>query len=227
MSIRPRWSRSSMISPAQVPSTGCPCPPAARSGSASPSRSMPSVITVDSPPGMTSPSSPSRSAGMRTSRGSAPSSRSSFACASKSPWRASTPTTGTMAALPAALGEELRRRPACAPRARSSPRPAPSEARATRSGSSKCVVASTIARARAGGSCDLKIPEPTKTPSAPSCIISDASAGRGDPARAEQRRRAACRRAPPRARGRAARAAPWRRSPARRRPATRGAASRP
>ena len=34
---------------------------------------MPSVIVVDSPPGITSPSSPSRSAGTRTSRTSAPS----------------------------------------------------------------------------------------------------------------------------------------------------------
>ena len=47
----------------------------------------------------------------------------------------------------------------------------------TRSGSSKCVVASTMARARRSGSADLKMPEPTKLPSAPSCIISAASAG--------------------------------------------------
>src|SRR6476469_2431938 len=46
-----------------------------------------------------------------------------------------------------------------------------------RSASSKCVVASTIARARVSGSSDLKMPEPTNTPSAPSCIISAASAG--------------------------------------------------
>ena len=41
----------------------------------------------------------------------------------------------------------------------------------------KCVVASTIAFAREEGSADLKIPEPTKTPSAPSCMHSAASAG--------------------------------------------------
>ena len=41
----------------------------------------------------------------------------------------------------------------------------------------KCVVASTIARARFSGSPDLKMPEPTKTPSAPSCMQSAASAG--------------------------------------------------
>src|SRR4051794_26253765 len=55
--------------------------------------------------------------------------------------------------------------------------PSPSDALATRAGSSKCVVASTIARARRSGSSLLKIPEPTKTDSAPSCITSDASAG--------------------------------------------------
>ena len=46
-----------------------------------------------------------------------------------------------------------------------------------RSGSWKCVVASTTAAARSAGSEDLKMPEPTNTASAPSCIISAASAG--------------------------------------------------
>src|SRR5439155_12398238 len=55
--------------------------------------------------------------------------------------------------------------------------PSPSVALATRSGSLKCVVASTMARARGAGSSDLKIPEPTKTASAPSCMTSEASAG--------------------------------------------------
>src|SRR5919106_870846 len=55
--------------------------------------------------------------------------------------------------------------------------PSSIEACATRSGSLKWVVASTIARARRAGSSLLKIPEPTKLPSAPSCIISAASAG--------------------------------------------------
>src|SRR5439155_23256524 len=44
-------------------------------------------------------------------------------------------------------------------------------------GSRKCVVARTMASARADGSVDLKMPEPTNTASAPSCIISAASAG--------------------------------------------------
>src|SRR6202012_904796 len=48
--------------------------------------------------------------------------------------------------------------------------PRPVEAAATRAGSRKWVVASTIARARRSGSSDLKMPEPTNTPSAPSCI---------------------------------------------------------
>ena len=93
-SSRPRWSRSSMISPAQVPSTGVPERTRSRSGSARPSRSIPSVIVVDSPPGMTSPSRPSRSAGTRTSRTSAPSAARIRACASKPPWSARTPTSG-------------------------------------------------------------------------------------------------------------------------------------
>ena len=41
----------------------------------------------------------------------------------------------------------------------------------------KCVVASTMARARGAGSSLLKMPEPTNTASAPSCIASAASAG--------------------------------------------------
>ncbi len=41
------------------------------------------------------------------------------------------------------------------------------DAAATRAASSKCVVASTTAAAVRSGSSDLKIPEPTKTPSAP------------------------------------------------------------
>src|SRR3954452_16444217 len=64
---------------------------------------MPSVIVVDSPPGMTRPSRPSRSRGVRTTRGVAPSLASIFACASKSPWRARTPTTTR---LPAAVLEQ-------------------------------------------------------------------------------------------------------------------------
>src|SRR5262245_175931 len=46
---------------------------------------------VDSPPGTTSPSSPSSCSGFRTSRGSAPSCRSIAACSRKFPCRARTP----------------------------------------------------------------------------------------------------------------------------------------
>src|SRR5207302_1441796 len=49
------------------------------------------------------------------------------------------------------------------------------------SGRSKYVVAATIALARADGFSDLKIPDPTKTPSQPSCIIRAASAGVASP----------------------------------------------
>ena len=45
------------------------------------------------------------------------------------------------------------------------------------SGSWKWVVASTIALARRAGSSDLKMPEPTNTASAPSCMARAASAG--------------------------------------------------
>ena len=55
--------------------------------------------------------------------------------------------------------------------------PSPRETLAITSGSSKNVVALTMASARCAGLPDLKIPEPTKTPSAPSCIIMAASAG--------------------------------------------------
>ena len=41
----------------------------------------------------------------------------------------------------------------------------------------KCVVASTMALARRAGSDDLKIPDPTKVASAPSCMTRAASAG--------------------------------------------------
>src|SRR2546425_2240703 len=51
------------------------------------------------------------------------------------------------------------------------------EASARMSGRSKYVVAATMALARADGFSALKMPEPTKIPSQPSCIMSAASAG--------------------------------------------------
>ena len=47
--------------------------------------------------------------------------------------------------------------------------------------SEKLVTAPTMASARFSGLPDLKMPEPTNTPSAPSCIISAASAGVATP----------------------------------------------
>ncbi len=144
---------------------------------------MPSVMVVDSPPGMTSASMPSRSAAVRTSRAVAPRRSSTRACASKSPWIARTPTVGISAAsgLPAAVLEEsalgsMASMPIPvmgAPRSR--------EAAAIRSASSKWVVASTTAAPVRSGSSDLKMPEPTNTPSAPRRIISAASAGVATP----------------------------------------------
>src|SRR2546422_341602 len=51
------------------------------------------------------------------------------------------------------------------------------DASARMSGRSKYVVAATMALARAAGFSALKMPEPTKIPSQPSCIMSAASAG--------------------------------------------------
>src|SRR5918995_1645528 len=150
------------------------------------------MIAVDSPPGITSPSRPASCAGRRTSTTSAPKPRSIAACSRKLPCTAKTPTltpwiVGSAIAPPGAGRSGARR---YQPRVSSSslgsseevemptigsPRPAETSARIL--ASRKCVVASTIAFARFSGSPDLKMPEPTKTPSAPSCMQSAASAG--------------------------------------------------
>src|SRR4051794_23875628 len=77
--------------PAQLPRTGPPDVWNEVIASSRPSRSMPIEMVVDSPPGMTSPSRPFSSAGVRTSLASAPSSASMRRWASKSPCRARTP----------------------------------------------------------------------------------------------------------------------------------------
>src|SRR5260221_3287717 len=92
MSSRPRWESSQTIIPAQVPNTGFPSSRWARIAFSSPADSIPLTIVVLSPPGITRPSRPSRSAGTRTAFTSAPSSRSIARCASKPPWIARTPT---------------------------------------------------------------------------------------------------------------------------------------
>src|SRR5690606_2332377 len=55
--------------------------------------------------------------------------------------------------------------------------PTPRDPFARMSASRKWVVASTMALARGAGSSDLKMPEPTNTASAPSCMARAASAG--------------------------------------------------
>ena len=60
-----------------------------------------------------------------------------------------------------------------------SPRSSDTSARTL--GSLKSVTALTIAAALFSGLPDLNIPDPTKTPSAPSCIMSAASAGVATP----------------------------------------------
>ncbi|GBD46519.1 hypothetical protein HRbin41_01347 [bacterium HR41] len=127
MSRTPRWSRSSTIIPAQVARQGSPAASSSRNGSASRSRSMPIVIVVDSPPGSTSASTPSRSREVRTRRVSAPARSSIRWWASKSPWIASTPTSGrrSEAASPTttrAAGAGCRKPPARRSRSPSSPR---------------------------------------------------------------------------------------------------------
>ena len=52
--------------PAQVPSTGRPAANAARNGASSPLRWISMPIVVDSPPGITNPSTPERSSAVRT-----------------------------------------------------------------------------------------------------------------------------------------------------------------
>src|SRR5207245_2369771 len=55
--------------------------------------------------------------------------------------------------------------------------PSPRDTSASSFASWKCVVALTIAAARFAGLSDLKMPDPTNTPSEPICITSAASAG--------------------------------------------------
>src|ERR1700754_5216585 len=98
-SMKPRGSASQTIRPAQVPRIGCPASWWARSAGSRPAAAIPLPIVVLSPPGMTSPSSPPRSAGTRTSETSAPSWRRVRECASKSPCSARTPTRSSGTAV--------------------------------------------------------------------------------------------------------------------------------
>ena len=185
-----------------------PARASARSGSPSPSRSMPRLITVDSPPGIDQPVEavePGRGADLdrlgpeltQQDRPRGPRSRPGG--------RERRCAAGRPPASPAAAGEELLLVELA--RLEAEHRLAQPLARARDAlGVRKWVVASTIARARTEGSEDLKIPEPTNTPSAPSCIISGGVGRRRDPARAEEHDREAARlRRPPRTRSSGAR----------------------
>ena len=144
-----------------------------RAGSKSPEDSSSIDRVVDSPPGRTMPASPSRSAGRRTGRGGHPQLGEGGQRA-----RARRPGGRGRRRSRAAGGRATSRgRPgARSASAISWPRmasPRPGLTLATCSASSKWVVASTMARAMRAGSSLLKMPEPTKTASAPSCITSD------------------------------------------------------
>src|SRR6185437_12490171 len=91
----PSSSRSaSMIIPAQEPNAGIPPDSRLRSGSATSKAVVSFHIVVDSPPGITSPSTADSSSGRRTLTGVAPVRASARRCSATSPCNARTPTTG-------------------------------------------------------------------------------------------------------------------------------------
>ena len=158
------------------------------------------MIVVDSPPGITSPASPSSSSARRTSTTSALPCSQHLHVLAKRPLQSEHPDPRR------ALHSERATRPRTSSRSSSeacSRRCRPSAGRGrSRHGrrlrSSKWVVASTIARGRratssaqpsrsSSGSRPLEDAEPTKTPSAPSSVPSEASAGVSDTARGEGR----------------------------------------
>src|ERR1017187_2519244 len=92
----PSSSRSaSMIMPAHDPNAGIPALIRFRSGSIRSKITASFHIVVDSPPGMTSPSTASSSSGRRTGTADAPTTASAARCSDTSPCSASTPTTGS------------------------------------------------------------------------------------------------------------------------------------
>src|SRR5580700_1344802 len=82
---------ASKMAPAQVPKTALPAAAKLRMASNKPSSCKNCSCVVLSPPGRMRPSHPSRSAGVRTSRVSAPRASSISACAAKSPCTAKIP----------------------------------------------------------------------------------------------------------------------------------------
>ncbi len=87
---------ASMIRPAQVPYTGMPAAMRARRGPAMPKRSASLEMVVDSPPGMTRPSTWASSSGRRTGLATASAAARAIRCSRTSPWRARTPITGVV-----------------------------------------------------------------------------------------------------------------------------------
>src|SRR5258708_11169495 len=85
---------ASMIIPAQEPNAGMPELSRLRSGSIRSKITASFHIVVDSPPGITSPSTPSSSPGLRTGTGREPAARSAARCSATSPCSASTPMAG-------------------------------------------------------------------------------------------------------------------------------------
>ena len=154
----PRCSRSSRIRPAQVPSTGVPLRDelAQRLG-------QPLALDAERHRGGLAagdhqPVEPLEVLARAHRARLGAELRERPAWASKSPWRASTPIDRATAST--SRGSAAGRRPprACRSRCPAMASPSSREAAATRSGSSKCVVASTIARARRCGIGGLEDP---------------------------------------------------------------------
>src|ERR1700689_2890124 len=89
-----------MIIPAQEPNAGRPAPISLRSGSRTSKATDRRHRVVDSPPGITRPSTLSSSSGQRTGTGLAPAAASARRCSGTSPCRASTPITGAVTIPP-------------------------------------------------------------------------------------------------------------------------------
>ena len=83
-----------MIIPAQEPNAGIPAAIRLRTGSINSNAVASFHIVVDSPPGMTRPSTASSSYGRLIAAGWAPAALSARTCSRTSPCRASTPMTG-------------------------------------------------------------------------------------------------------------------------------------
>src|SRR5436305_1051987 len=173
------------INPAHVPHMGNPSRIFCCNGSSKPYNTINLPMVVLSPPGNIIPSKLSKCLGSRTASPSTPNSPSNFKCASKSPCNAKAPIRSFFdpydpiryhprRAICSCSGNLSKLMPTIG-----SPRFLETSAMIPES--SKCVVARTIALARFSGSPDLKMPDPTKTPSAPRRIIRAASAGVAQP----------------------------------------------